>query len=241
MDKLFLEVLISKIERGMFKSVVNIRDEVGSSDEASPSLKAGLMRGIGDLDRIEDALNYIKEYRDRKFFSGSVRCAKFEKVSYVRFLKDMEKTFPELKESDIEFLYNERVKLPVRATDGSAGYDIFTPVVVNLEPGESMRIPTGIRCKMLKEWVLLGCPRSGQGTNYRIQLDNTVAVIDSDYYYSDNEGHIFIKVTNDSKEGKEFMCFSGDAICQGLFLNYGITFDDNVSGFRNGGFGSTNK
>lgn len=33
-------------------------------------------------------------------------------------------------------------------------------------------------------------------------MNNTVGIIDSDYFFSDNEGHIFMKITNDSNEGK---------------------------------------
>lgn len=33
-------------------------------------------------------------------------------------------------------------------------------------------------------------------------MNNTVGIIDSDYFYSDNEGHIFVKLTNDTNEGK---------------------------------------
>ena len=55
---------------------------------------------------------------------------------------------------------------------------------------------------MQPEWVLKCYPRSGLGFKYRLQLNNTVGIIDSDYFYSDNEGHIFSKITNDSNENK---------------------------------------
>ena len=84
-------------------------------------------------------------------------------------------------------------------------------------------------------------PRSGLGFKYRLQLNNTVGIIDSDYYYSDNEGHIFCKITCDAKEEKEVLLKKGSAFVQGIFLEYGITFDDEVTELRNGGFGSTNK
>ena len=74
-----------------------------------------------------------------------------------------------------------------------------------------------------------------------MQLNNTVGIIDSDYYYSDNEGHIFIKITNDSKDGKTVTVKKGEGFAQGIFLEYGITEDDDVSEIRNGGFGSTTK
>ncbi|MDO5551959.1 MAG: deoxyuridine 5'-triphosphate nucleotidohydrolase, partial [Lachnospiraceae bacterium] len=64
---------------------------------------------------------------------------------------------------------------------------------------------------------------------------------DSDYFYSDNEGHIFIKMLNDSREGKNVELAAGMAFAQGIFLEYGITVDDDASESRNGGFGSTDR
>jgi dUTP pyrophosphatase len=102
-------------------------------------------------------------------------------------------------------------------------------------------IPTGIRVRIDKGWALLLFPRSGLGFRYRLQLNNTVGVIDSDYYDSDNEGHIFIKMTNDSNEGKTCVIERGTAFAQGIFMPFGITADDDTSEVRNGGFGSTSR
>ena len=90
-------------------------------------------------------------------------------------------------------------------------------------------------------WVLKIYPRSGLGFKYRLQLNNTVGIIDSDYYHASNEGHIFVKLTNDSNEGKTLTLAAGDAFAQGVFVEYGITFDDDADGERRGGFGSTGK
>ena len=68
-----------------------------------------------------------------------------------------------------------------------------------------------------------------------------MGIIDSDYYYSDNEGHIFAKITNDSNEDKTVELKAGNGFMQGIFVEYGITVDDNVQTVRNGGFGSTTK
>ena len=133
----------------------------------------------------------------------------------------------------------ENAELPVRATVGSAGYDIKTPVDIKLAPGESVRIETGLRCKISEGWVLLIMPKSGLGFKYRVQLDNTVGVVDQDYYYADNQGHIMIQITNDSKSGKTMEIPAGKAFAQGLFVPFGITVDDEANGERHGGFGST--
>ena len=89
--------------------------------------------------------------------------------------------------------------------------------------------------------VLLIAPRSGLGFKYRLQLDNTLGVVDADYSGSDNEGHIFIKITNDSKEGKTLSIKKGEAFAQGIIVQFFKTVDDNATEERNGGFGSTNK
>ena len=94
---------------------------------------------------------------------------------------------------------------------------------------------------MREDYVLMVFPRSGLGFKFRLQLNNTVGIIDSDYYYSDNEGHIFIKLTNDSNEGKVLELAAGNGFAQGIFMQFGITEDDDVTEVRNGGFGSTTK
>ncbi len=162
------------------------------------------------------------------------RIAQFEKVSLTEF----EKAFENKEEA--RQIY-ENLKLPKRATCGSAGYDFFAPFDITLKPNETIKIPTGIRCKMERGWVLKLYPRSSLGFKYRLQLNNTVGIIDEDYYYSDNEGHIFAKITNDSNEGKTMEVKKDQGFMQGLFIEFGITYDDNVTAVRNGGFGSTTK
>ncbi|MDD6021229.1 MAG: deoxyuridine 5'-triphosphate nucleotidohydrolase [Acutalibacteraceae bacterium] len=168
------------------------------------------------------------------------RIAKFELVSFGEFKKGYIKNFGDENEEKIREIYGG-ISLPTRATAGSAGYDFRSPVAFELKPNETINIPTGIRVKMQEGWVLTLYPRSGLGFKYRMQLNNTVGVIDSDYYYSDNEGHIFIKFTNATNENKIISVAAGDGVAQGIFLNFGITEDDNVTQKRNGGFGSTGK
>lgn len=164
------------------------------------------------------------------------RIAKFEKVSYEQFKSG----FDDKTDDEIKSLY-EDIKLPKRATKGSAGYDFFAPFDIVLAPGKTIKIPTGIRAQMEDNYVLKLYPRSGLGFKYRLQLNNTVGIIDSDYYYSDNEGHIFAKITNDSNENKTVEIKKGTGFMQGIFVEYGITIDDDATETRNGGFGSTTK
>lgn len=157
------------------------------------------------------------------------RIAKFEKISKSNF------------ESSTKYAIEsyESYALPKRATSGSAGYDFFAIEDFALSPGETVTVPTGVRVKIDDGWVLKIYPRSSLGFKYRATLNNTVGIIDSDYYYSDNEGHIFVRMTNLGDKVMEVK--SGQGFAQGIFVEYGITYDDQVTELRNGGFGSTNK
>ena len=152
-----------------------------------------------------------------------------------QFLKVSEKEF--LKAGNGEQYLN--IRLPQRATRGSAGYDFFLNSDLSLAPGQTVKIATGIRVKMDEGWVLKLYPRSSLGFKYRLTMDNTVGIIDSDYFYAENEGHIFIKMTNCGN--LPISLTSGSAFAQGIFCEYGITVDDNCSEERTGGFGSTDK
>lgn len=168
--------------------------------------------------------------------------AKFEKVSYEQFKKDLvECNLTQFTDSEIKDIY-DNIKLPSRSTVASAGYDFFAPFNICIEHGKTIKMPTGIRVFMDDGWVLQCYPRSGLGFKYRMQLDNTVGIIDGDYVHSDNEGHIMAKFTNDSKSSdKTINIKQGNGYMQGIFVQYGITKDDLANGIRNGGFGSTDK
>ncbi|MBO4452329.1 MAG: dUTP diphosphatase [Clostridia bacterium] len=128
--------------------------------------------------------------------------------------------------------------LPKRATAGSAGYDIFSPCDFTLKAGEEIIIRTGIRVKIEDGWFFMILPRSGSGFKYGVRLANTAGIIDSDYYNADNEGHIMIKLVGGDRD---YEVKKGSAFAQGIFVPYGITVDDDCSGERKGGFGSTGR
>ncbi len=145
-----------------------------------------------------------------------------------------------LKENPVGVSYDECVfSLPKRSTAGSAGYDLYAPFSFELAPMQSITVPTGIRAKINEGWFLMIAPRSGLGTKFRLRLDNTVGIIDSDYYNADNEGHIMVKLTYESTQGKTLKISQGTAFAQGIFIPFGITEDDDAQGERHGGFGST--
>lgn len=167
------------------------------------------------------------------------KVAKFYKVSEERFIADW-CAGTGSNPVDAQKVY-QNLQLPRRATRGSAGYDFFAPVSFSLVPNETIKIPTGIRVDMAEGWVLQIYPRSSLGFAFRIQLNNTVGLIDSDYFQADNEGHIFIKLTNATNEGKNVHIPAGEAFAQGVFVPFGITEDDEVTAVRTDGMGSTSK
>lgn len=162
---------------------------------------------------------------------------KFEKVSLDAFKDACNDLGFQL--NNIEEVYNN-ITLPKRATIGSAGYDFYLPFNINLKKGDSIIIPTGIRCKMNPDLVLQIYPRSSLGFKYQLTLDNTVGIIDSDYYYALNEGHIMIKITNHSIQNKTLELEQGKAFSQGVFVKFYKTIDDDADLKRRGGMGSTN-
>ena len=166
--------------------------------------------------------------------------ARWEKVSFEQFAADWQKYMTDYPrtEEELRAVY-DAVKLPVRATSGSAGYDITAPVTITLKPGESLRVPTGLRVWMEEGWVLMIFPRSGMGYRYRLQMDNTAGIVDADYYGADNEGHILTQVSIDTREDKTLTVPAGTGFVQGLFMPFGVTVDDAAEGIRRGGFGST--
>lgn len=167
----------------------------------------------------------------------------FHKVSIKQFIKDyqVDKVADNnsFMEDDIRYIYDNVLVLPVRSSEHSAGHDFVITKDIVLNPGESTKVSTGIRAKIIPGWVLIMMPRSGLGTKFRVQLDNTIGVIDGDYFNAKNEGHIMATITNDSKSNKTLVLEAGDRFLQGVFMPYGITTHDEPLGKRTGGHGSS--
>lgn len=171
---------------------------------------------------------------------------KFEKVSLEEFSRAMKSQFGKQFDDDrIQDIYND-IKLPKRATKGSAGYDFYAPFYFFLPSWGDITIPTGIKAKIEDGWVLEIYPRSGSGMKHYVRIANTIPVIDSDYYDNPkNIGHIFVKLRKESglrdtsTPTTDIEFRAGDAYCQGIFKEFGVTEDDSAEGKRTGGFGST--
>lgn len=169
----------------------------------------------------------------------------FEKIPFDEIKKSLVNLFPEEYENmrDDYWKYYQvydDIQLPTRASVGSCGYDIISPISFSLQPNESIVIPTGIRWVTdQQDKTLLIFPRSGLGFKHQCRLANTTGVIDSDYWQSDNYGHIMIKLVNGGDKVMDIE--SGKAIAQGVILSYCTVDDDNAIGNRNGGFGSSGR
>ena len=133
----------------------------------------------------------------------------------------------------------QEIPLPKRSTRGSAGYDFVSPVEAEIPAGGRVVIPTGLRCEMEPGWVLMLFPRSGMGFKYQTRLSNTVGIIDSDYAFAENEGHILVSLRNPLD--RELLIQRGTRFCQGIFLPYGLAEEEEDFQDRTGGFGSTGK
>jgi dUTP pyrophosphatase len=153
----------------------------------------------------------------------------FEKVSFPQFRMDI---------VDNKELYDE-YNLPVRKTKNSAGYDFYAIEDIVLKPGETKKIPTGVKTYMNNDEVLMLVVRSSMGFKYNIRLCNQLGIIDGDYYNNEsNEGHIWVRLQNHGDE--EVVIPQGNAFVQGIFTKF-LTVDneEKIEKERTGGFGST--
>lgn len=161
--------------------------------------------------------------------------AKFEKVSFDEYKRSI--SMDVVRNDEVLREEWEAIMLPTRATSGSAGYDFYIPYACNLDDGSIIHVATGIRCKIEPGWFLMCVPKSGLGFKIGMRFSNTCGVIDSDYYYANNEGHIMAQFSIE----KRHVFKQGDKFMQGIFLPFGITADDHAEEARHGGFGSTGR
>ena len=155
---------------------------------------------------------------------------KFYKINYSQFCKDF----------SIDKSLYEEYSLPKRATLFSAGYDFFSLCDYVIHPGEVLRIPTGVKVTMNDDEMFCLFVRSSMGFKYNVRLTNQVGIIDADYFSNpDNDGHMWVSLQNQGES--DFVIHKGDAFCQGIFMKYLLTDDDDSNGVRVSGIGSTSK
>lgn len=170
--------------------------------------------------------------------------ARFEKVSFEEFRTACIKNGNLYGDEKYLRLVYDNIKLPQRSTKRSSGYDFFFPGTkpICINKGVSTLIPTGIRCVFLEDGYDLSIySRSSMGFKYRAHLDNGTGIIDNDYFESDNEGHIMIKLSCDPRGSAGFIINPGDKFVQGIIREFFLAEgdDDVEKKDRVGGMGST--
>lgn len=136
--------------------------------------------------------------------------------------------------------YDNQYLLPKRETAHAAGYDLKVAETTQIEPGQIVLVPTGVKAYMQPGEVLYLYDRSSNPRKKGLVLINSVGVIDGDYYGNpNNEGHIFAQMQNITN--KKVSLEVGDRIVQAVFAPYLVADDDQATGTRTGGFGSTGK
>lgn len=141
-----------------------------------------------------------------------------------------------MKEIKIKLLNND-ANVPVKATEHSSGYDLFSSVEYNLTKGSYELIPTGIIIELEKGMEAQIRPRSGLAIKNGITVLNSPGTIDADY-----RGEIKVILINHSKE--DFLIKKGMRIAQIIFsniidINFRLAGDLNKTERDFGGFGST--
>lgn len=135
------------------------------------------------------------------------------------------------------------IHMPVRKTKNSAGYDVEAGSDVIIEPYKhGMKptlIPTGLKayCQDDEYYILVN---RSSGPKKGFVMANSIGIIDADYYGNEsNDGHFYFQYWNFGDKALEIK--KGDVIGQVIFQKYLTVDDDNATGMRTGGFGSTNK
>ena len=135
------------------------------------------------------------------------------------------------------------IHIPVRKTKNSAGYDVEAASDVIIEPYKhGMKptlIPTGLKayCQDDEYYILVN---RSSGPKKGFVMANSIGIIDADYYGNEsNDGHFYFQYWNFGDKPLEIK--KGDVIGQVIFQKYLTVDDDNATGMRTGGFGSTNK
>ena len=136
---------------------------------------------------------------------------------------------------------NSLAKLPSYKTDGASGMDLMACIEkpINLEPGKSCLIPTGLSVAFSEKYEIQIRPRSGLAAKNSISVLNTPGTIDSDY-----RGELKIILFNHSNEN--FIINNNDRVAQMVLTPIVKMELEEINELPNsdrgdGGFGSTGK
>lgn len=136
------------------------------------------------------------------------------------------------------------INLPERKTAKSAAYDIEAAedtIIPSFKKGmKPTLVATGLKAYMMEDEALYLMAKSSGFSKKGIVLSNSVGLVDGDYYGNEsNDGHIMFSLINLKDEDIEIK--KGDGIGQAMFVKYYTVDNDNATGIRKGGFGSTSE
>ena len=141
----------------------------------------------------------------------------FEKISFEQWQKDI--PFKDIPHNTLLRQYYN-IQLPNQGTEDSMGLDFYMPYEVKILAHNKVKISTGVRWVCDEEhddlYGMLIIPRSSTGINLGLKLQNTIGVIDADYYLADNEGHIILFMENTTDKDVVLKAGSVVSIADGL-------------------------
>ena len=135
---------------------------------------------------------------------------------------------------------NVEIKLPIRATKTSAGYDFHSPISITIQPKSKEVIWSDIKSYMQEGEVLILDVRSSIGIKKGLMLANTIGIVDHDYFSNlDNDGNIGICLYNMTDKPVYIEQF--ERIAQGIFIPFLASDNGNTDEERVGGIGSSGR
>lgn len=170
----------------------------------------------------------------------------FSELEIKWMLSKLDKRIKELEnpQVDIEVLRTKDAKLPIRATPGSSGYDIYNTKRITVHPDQGgVLIPTGLRMKIPEGYELQVRPKSGLALKLALTVLNSPGTIDSDY-----RGEIGVIMINHGENDHVFEPYSKIAqivCCKVSPINFvevsedEYNREDSPNERGSGGFGST--
>lgn len=84
--------------------------------------------------------------------------------------------------TQVKLLCSDKELVPQYETDGAAGFDFKSAIDIQIQPGETCKVPTGIRVELPKDFEIQVRPRSGMSLKTKLRVSNSPGTIDSKLY-----------------------------------------------------------
>ena len=247
---MFSEIFLGELEKGMKSSneALLMAQALNMSGGNIDDLNAAFQELLVEIDKAEEFSNVKKDFLKRFF------------MIIINAISETEGVAKKIIEIPVELM--EDAKIPSYARLGDAGLDIYSTEDIEIGPGETKLIHTGLKVAIPRGYELQVRPKSGISLKTKLRVANTPGTIDSGYrdevcviienlepkiadidYDFDERGRTVI---NSILHGKSYTIDKGQKIAQ-LVLNEIVVANFNkvnsiaeVEGEdRGGGFGST--